>query len=158
MKVRDLMVRDVATLWPGNTLDTAVELMRDRECGSVVVSDERSRVLGMLTDRDVCLSAFELGKPLSQIRVELAMSRPVHTCAVQDSLEAAEGSMGQHQVRRLPVVDEGGRLAGLISLDDIARKFSSRDGLLGNSRGKEAVGRTLGEIGRPHLVDGTGER
>jgi CBS-domain-containing membrane protein len=75
----------------------------------------------MITDRDICMAAYTQGKLLANIPVTSCMSRAVFGCKPTDDLEAAEKLMQTKKVRRLPVVDENGKLAGIISLDDLAR-------------------------------------
>jgi len=70
------------------------------------------------------MAALQSDAPLSRLDVEPAMNPHVHTCRPDDSIAAVERIMGQHQVRRLPVVDEEGRLRGILSIDDIARAKS----------------------------------
>ena len=81
------------------------------------------------------------------------MSAKAYSCRAHDSIGEAEQAMGLHQVRRLPAVDENGRLEGILSLDDIAREARSEQGLIAPPVSAEAVGRTLGQIDRPHLIE-----
>jgi CBS-domain-containing membrane protein len=107
--------------------------MWEADCGVVPVIDAESRVVGMITDRDVCMAAYTQGKPLWQIPVSSACSQKVYACKLNDSLQTAENLMRVAQVRRLPVVDEDGQLWGLVSLGDLAqhvhRGGGSPDGL-----------------------------
>ena len=152
MKVKDLMNRDVVTVRLTDGLARAVESMQARECGCVPVIDEGSRVVGILTDRDVCLAALRTDRPLSRLGTEAAMSARVFTCKPGDTIAEAEHLMGLHQVRRLPVVDANGRLLGILSLDDIAKEACLEEGLIVPPVSAEAVGRTLGQISRSHLL------
>jgi len=145
MKIRDLMTKDVATCTATDSLNRAAQLMWDRRCGSVRVLDDGDQVVGILTDRDVCMAAYTQGRRIDDIPVTTAMSRPVWTCTPSNTTEEAEDLMMAHGVRRLVVVDEG-RLQGLVSLDDIARSGVEWDG-----KGEidlERVAVALGEIAR----------
>lgn len=122
MKVSDLMTRDVKTCTPFTTLGTAAQIMWDHDCGCVPVIDQESRVIGMLTDRDICMAAYLQGQPLNALPVTGAMSKQVFSCKPDDDLALAEQTMREKQVRRLPVIDAQGHLAGIISLNDIARE------------------------------------
>jgi CBS domain-containing protein len=153
MKIEDLMVRRVATVGAEDRLDRAARRMHERQCGSLVVVDAESRALAMVTDRDVCMAAWRANTPLSMLTVRHAMSRRLFACRPDEPLARAEQLMGLHQVRRLPVVDAGGRLVGLIALDDIACEARRAAALLAPPVTAGEVGRTLGEIGRPHLVE-----
>ncbi|MFO1078059.1 MAG: CBS domain-containing protein [Planctomycetota bacterium] len=152
MDVSKLMQRRVATVRRTDRLDQAVALFAERECGSVVVVDEQRRPLGVITDRDACLAALRTGKPLAAIDASSAMSRRLFTCGSGDSIAAAENTMSLHQVRRLPVVDAHGILVGILALDDIAREACREEDLLAPPVSCAAVGRTLGQLVRPHLV------
>jgi CBS domain-containing protein len=152
--IQELMVRHVATVSPDEGLDRAVKLMSERSCGCLPVVDEEHHPLAMVTDRDVCLAAWREDLPLSEMAVKNAMSVSVISCRPEDSVAAAEHLMGLHQVRRLPVVDSDGRLVGLVSLEDLAREARKEEGWIAPPVTTEAVGRTLGEIGRPRILRG----
>lgn len=149
MKIGRLMTRDVKTVRPSDSLEAAARLFWDHDCGAAPVVDEDRRVIGMLTDRDVCIAAYFQGKPLSQIRVESAMSREVVHCAEDEDVASAEDRMQSHQVRRLPVVGADGCLIGLLSLNDIAiETVRSARGKPRGATGNGAIGlaRTLAAI------------
>ena len=122
MKVEQAMTRDLGACRPLDVLAVAVRIMRDRGCGFVPVTDAAGHVLGVLTDRDVCLKLLELDRSLHAIPVEQAMTREVRSIAPAASIEDARAAMRNWRVRRLPVVDEGGRLVGVLSLDDLAAR------------------------------------
>lgn len=153
MDVSKVMQRNVATVATSDRLEAAAELLRDRDCGCVVVVDERWHPVAVLTDRDICLAALRTGEPIAGIGVAAVMSSRLFTCRAGDSIEAAERSMSLHQVRRLPVVDDRGKLVGLLALDDIAREACREETWLAPPVSCAAVGRTLGQIGRPHLIE-----
>ncbi|MEW6073582.1 MAG: CBS domain-containing protein [Planctomycetota bacterium] len=121
MKVAELMVGEVRTCRPENSLLDAARLMWEGNCGCVPVVDEAGRPVGMLTDRDLAMSAFLRGRALHEIPAGDVMTRDVHCCQASDSIEAVQTVMRTHQVRRVPVVTDQGTLAGLVSLGDIAR-------------------------------------
>ena len=153
MNVQDLMTTRVATVQPNDTLERATRAMEDRSCGCLPVVDAEDHILGIVTDRDVCLAALRANRALSNVKVESAMTRPAFVCRPADSIAEAERLMGQHQVRRLPVADDGGRLVGLLALDDIAREAWHEGGWIAAPVSTEAVGMTLGQIARPQLIE-----
>ncbi len=153
MHVEDLMSRRVATVRPTEGLDRVARLMQELGCGCVAVTDEESNVVGIVTDRDACMACLRTDKALSRLEARAAMSRVVFTCAPSDTIAEAERSMAQHQVRRLPVVDAQGSLRGILSLDDIAKEAWREEGLIAPPVSADAVGRTLGQISRPHLIE-----
>jgi CBS domain-containing protein len=122
LKIKELMTLDVRCCHPGDTLERAAELMWQRDCGCVPVVDQGSHVVGMITDRDVCMAAYTRGVPLSQALVRDAMSREVYTCSGEQPVGVAEKLMQTRQVRRVMVTDAGGKLVGLLSMADIARE------------------------------------
>jgi hypothetical protein len=140
------MTADVATCRSTDSLNRAAHLMWERRCGCVPVLDEAGALVGMLTDRDVCMAAYTQGRQLDDIAATSAMSGPVWTCSPSTALEEAEDLMMTHGVHRLVVVDAGGGVSGIVSLDDIARSGAAWDG-----KGEidlERVAITLGEISR----------
>lgn len=141
MKVAELMTSEVYCCGPGDGLNVPARAMWELDCGCVPVVDEERRLVGMITDRDVCMAAYTQGRPLSEIAVDSAMARVVHTCSPKDALTTAEKIMAESQVRRLPVVDTDGTLMGILSMRDIARRSPK----LNASR----LGRLVVELSRP---------
>lgn len=149
MQVRDVMTRDVRTCHPGDTLERAAGLFWEYDCGCAPVVDESERVLGMLTDRDVCIAAYTRGKPLREIDVAAAMGnggRTVLTCRADDTIATAETILRKNQVRRLPVTDSDGRLVGLLSLNDLACEARRERGQKKKEVSDAEVGETLAAI------------
>jgi CBS domain-containing protein len=122
MKISKLMTQDVRTCRPDETLEAAARSMWEGDCGCLPVTDGSLRVVGMLTDRDICMAAWTRGKTLGEIRVADAMAKQVRACNPDDSLTEAQAIMAEVRVRRLPVVDADERLVGLLSLADLARE------------------------------------
>jgi CBS domain-containing protein len=121
MNVSDVMTRDAAACDPFDSMERAAGLMWDRDCGVVPVVDDRGVVQGVLTDRDVAMSAYLKGRPLATIAVAESMSRDLCCCTPGDTLEGALAAMQSRQVHRMPVVDGEGRLVGMLSLADVLR-------------------------------------
>jgi CBS-domain-containing membrane protein len=122
MKVRDLMTTDIKCCADYKTLNTAARMMWEHDIGCVPVVDKDGRAIGMLTDRDICMSAYIQGVPLTGAPVTSAMSKQMFSCTADDNIEAAEELMMEKQIHRLPVLDVQGHPVGLISLNDIARE------------------------------------
>jgi CBS domain-containing protein len=122
MNVEKLMTRKVAICGPRDTLEYAASLMWENDCGCLPVADVNGSVQlrGMITDRDICMSALFQGKSLYDMRVEDAMAKNLQTCLPGDSLTEAEHKMQNARIRRLPVVDDSGALIGIISMADLA--------------------------------------
>jgi CBS domain-containing protein len=150
MNVERLMTRNVRTCKPEDTLNHAARILWESDCGCIpIVSCEDEKLVGIITDRDICMAAYTQGRTLAEMRVEGAMSPRAITCDPDVPIAAAEEIMQSARVRRLPVVDEVGQLLGLISLADIAREAARNR----KSRKKEIkdaeVGQTLSVICEP---------
>lgn len=126
MKIEQLMSSPAKTCKQSDTLDCVARIMWESDCGIVPVIDDAGRAVGMITDRDICMAAYTQGKPLAEISVGTAASRTVFTVHPGDSPRTAEKTMRDHKVRRLAVTDDGGRLLGVVSLNDLARHSGRR--------------------------------
>ncbi len=120
MKVEQIMNRGVKSCRPQDPLNKAAQIMWEEPCGAVPVVDDQRRPVGFLTDRDICMAAYTQGKPLEELRVEMAMAHKVVSCTTEDELGHAAQLMQRKRTRRLPVVNRDGALVGLLSLDDLA--------------------------------------
>jgi len=149
IKVRTLMKRHVWTCRPGDSLSEAAAILWIHDCGCVPVIDIDSRVVGIITDRDICMGSLFRGEPLHSIRVSAAMSTGVKTCLPEETIEFAEGIMRSNQVRRLPVVDREGHAIGILSLNDLACNAAVLDGHVSRGVSSEQVGLTLAAVSAP---------
>ncbi|TWT27397.1 CBS domain-containing protein [Planomicrobium sp. CPCC 101110] len=124
MKIADIMTPDVDACSPQATIQEVATRMRDLDVGSIPVA-EGDKLIGIVTDRDIVVRAIadqlSLDRPIS----EIISSEPV-TGNVDMSVEDAANLMSQHQIRRLPIV-ENNRLVGIVSLGDIAVKDETYD-------------------------------
>ena len=149
MNVAELMTQNVRASQPADTLNSAAQTMWENDCGCVPVVDGDRRVVGMLTDRDICMAAYTQGGPLRALTVSSAMSKEVFTCKADETIAAAEQTMRAHHVRRLPVVDAQGHLAGIISLNDIAREAEREQSRAKKQVTSSEAGLTLAAICTP---------
>lgn len=122
MKISDLMIRDVETCTPTDSVHVAAGKMLVRDIGCLPVVNPEGKVAGMITDRDICMAAYLQGKPLADIPVWSVMSNEVYFTNVDATVQTTERIMRVHQVRRLPVLNRVGKLCGLISLNDLTRE------------------------------------
>jgi len=156
MNVEQLMTKTVWTCTPEDSLREAARIMWERDCGCVPVVEAggSGRVVGIITDRDVCMAAFLAGRSLDGLRVRNAMARVLRSCRPGDTLAEAEGLMRAAHVRRLPVVDESGHILGLLSLADIARAAgrAAETGVRRLDLALEGVGETLCQVVEPHAL------
>jgi CBS domain-containing protein len=119
--IRDVVTSDPCTMDADKSVAYAAKMMREEDVGLAPVV-EAERLVGMLTDRDITIWGVAEGKDPEQVKVrDVASSHPV-TVGPQQDLDEALRMMAKHQVRRLPVVEEDGKLVGVVAQADIARK------------------------------------
>jgi CBS domain-containing protein len=152
MKVFEVMTRRVHSVHHGETLATAAAVMWDHDVGCVPVLGDDGSVVGMITDRDICMAALTRGTRLCEIEVASAMSRRVHACAPEQSLAEAGEIMRLDRVRRTPVVDRAGRLIGLLSLGDLAREAVHQRRRKHGEPMDAGVATTLAAVSEPRVV------
>lgn len=133
MNVSEVMTAQVATANPRTTIAEVARMMASVESGAVPVTDD-GKVVGLITDRDIVLRVVAEGKGLDTPVADV-MTEGVETCLEDDSVADASAKMGAKQIRRLVVMDADGKLAGILSLGDVAVDY-----------GAKAVGKTLSEI------------
>jgi CBS domain-containing protein len=121
VKVTDVMTLQVQACTTHDRLNAAARIMWDHDCGCAPVVDTHGKLVGIVTDRDLCMAAYTQGVPLQSIPVERAMSSKVISCKGADDVESAHQLMRTHEIHRLPVVDSRGRLAGILSLSDLLK-------------------------------------
>ena len=125
MHVRDVMTTRVHRCMPDDSLAQAAQLMWQHDFGCVPVctsiGNGAEHIVGIITDRDICMCALFQSRPLSELQVKQAMTTRLRCCAPNDTLEYAEKLMTDGQIRRLPVVNSERKLVGMVSLADLAR-------------------------------------
>ncbi len=120
MKVKEVMTADVRTCRPESNLAEAVKEMWEADCGVLPVVSTDGRVIGVITDRDICVAVATKGRTADRIAVrEVILERVVHTCLAGDDTTDALKTMQTYRVRRLPVIDAQGHVQGIVSLNDI---------------------------------------
>jgi CBS domain-containing protein len=152
MRVEQLMTRTVKSCTPGDCLERAAGIMWDNDCGALpVVADDGQdgRVVGMLTDRDVCMAAYTQGRALRDITVASAMSQQLCSCRVTDAVSVALKVMETNQIRRLPVLDADERLVGVLSFADLWREAAREHGQSSRAITENAIGEALEAIAAP---------
>ena len=120
MNVREIMSKEVKSTNPDSTLASVANAMWSENIGSLPVVDSQGKAVGIVTDRDISMSSFLNHKSLWELRVQdVIHGQKLWTCHPDDPVEKALDLMQEHEVRRLPVVDQKGRLVGLLSLGDL---------------------------------------
>jgi CBS-domain-containing membrane protein len=128
MKVRDLMTSDVQYCGPDSNLAAAAKMMWDSDCGALPVLSREGRVIGVLTDRDICMAAATKNRPPSELTAWETISGKAYTCQPSDDIHTALALMQRERVRRLPVVDDDGVLQGIIAMNDCVLKAEPTTG------------------------------
>jgi CBS domain-containing protein len=119
MKVKDVMMGTPYCVSLQANLGMATELMWKGNCGFLPVVDAEKKVCGVVTDRDICVALGTRNQPAGEVRVEEVVQRKIFACNAEDDVHIALQTMREGHVRRLPVVDAGRNLAGVVSMDDI---------------------------------------
>jgi CBS domain-containing protein len=118
MKVRDIMTKQPKACGPDTNVAAAAGLMWANDCGVLPVVDD-GKLAGIITDRDICIALGTRNRPAAEIAVKDVATREVQTCAPDDSVETAMATMRRAKVRRLPVVSDGGKVEGMVALNDL---------------------------------------
>ncbi len=124
-QIRDVMTSDPRTIAPSTTGEEAAKLMRDADVGPMPIV-ENGTIAGILTDRDIVLRVVAEGKDPSSTTVADVASRDLVTVDPEQTLDEALRLMAKHQVRRLPVCEEDGKLVGIVAQADIALEADDR--------------------------------
>jgi CBS domain-containing protein len=120
MKVKEVMTSDVKSCSLDTNLAAAAKIMWESDCGAVPVTDNGGKVVGVITDRDICIAGATRDRTEGEIPVREVISKTLYACTPGDDVRAALDMMKTEQVRRLPVVGQDGRLTGIVSIHDIA--------------------------------------
>jgi CBS domain-containing protein len=118
--IRDIMTTNPRTIEPSTPIFEAARIMRDDNIGSLPIT-EGNQLWGTITDRDITIRAIAEGRDPTGTTVQEIASRDLVTVDPQQNLDEALRLMAQHQVRRLPVVEEDGKLVGIVAQADVAQ-------------------------------------
>ena len=130
MKVQDVMTYDVQSCRPETNLAEAAMQMWVGDFGALPVVTAAGKVVGMITDRDICIAAATKHRDPAHIRVKEVMSGKVYGCSCDTEIHEALKIMQQNQVRRLPITSaEDGTLQGILSMNDVALKTQAGRGV-----------------------------
>lgn len=145
MNVNDVMSKEPCAVRMVDRLDEAARILWEQDCGFVPVVDGADVLVGVLTDRDLCMASYTQGKPVALVPVLAVMARELTTCGPDDSLATAMDLMAKSQVHRLPVVDARGVLLGVLSSNDLLQVCQARPAAVAASK----VLATLAAIAQP---------
>jgi len=125
MNVQSVMTRKVKFAGLDATAADIARIMADNNCGAIPIVDEAKRVVGIVTDRDICLAMANARRLPSEIPVDHVMTKTVAMCGPDEDLEAALQTMQNRRVRRLPVISDDGTLQGILSVDDVVLRVQA---------------------------------
>lgn len=125
-KCNEVMTKDPVYCLPNDAVARAAQLMKKENIGPIpVIENERTKKLvGIVTDRDLALKVVADGRDPKVTKVEEVMTREVVTCRPEDDLQKALDAMSEHQLRRIPVVEDGNKLVGIIAQADVATRVN----------------------------------
>ncbi len=121
MKIKDCMCQDVKLARLNTSIYEVSKLMSNCHIGSVPICDEKNKVCGIITDRDIVLRGVACDKDLKQTNAKEIMSVDVCTCKQDETIDMIEDLMIENQVRRILVCDDNEEIVGIVSFDDIAK-------------------------------------
>lgn len=121
MKVAEIMSRAVVSVNHKEPVTAAARLMKRHNLGALPVCDDEGRLRGLVTDRDIVTRCVAMDYDPTDTMLREIMTRGIMTCAPEDGADDVAARMGREQIRRLPVTAEG-KLVGMVSLGDIARR------------------------------------
>ncbi len=154
MIVQDIMTSDVQCCGPDTNLAAAAKMMWDSDCGALPVLNVQGQVMGMITDRDICMATATKNRTPSEITVWETVSGKAYTCQMSDDVHTALDVMKRERVRRLPVVDEEGVLQGIVAINDFILIAGEAKGGRAPAVSYEDVVKTLKAISAHRILVG----
>ena len=144
MKIKDLMTAEVGTCTPDDNLSVAVRVMWEKDCGAVPVV-ENGKVVGIITDRDICVAAATTNLRTSEIPVKAVLinKEEVYSFGLDANADTALEAMQTYKVRRLPVLDAEGTLCGIVSVSDLVQHAGKTTSIKARTVAQKDVLQTL---------------
>ena len=140
MKIREVMSPNPVCCLPADSAQRVARMMCDHNIGSVpvVMNQDSRKLVGVITDRDLCCSLMADGLDPNTTTIEKFMTLNPVTCREEEDVESCERLMQEHQIRRIPIVDAEGGVIGIVAQADVALKDKS-----------DRVSKTVAEISKP---------
>lgn len=126
MNVQALMNPNVKYGGTDSTVADIIAIMEKEDCGAIPIVNAQNKVVGIVTDRDICLALGRRPLPAAEVSVTEVMSKRVFACGPDEDVAEALQTMKDKKVRRLPVIDDKGRLVGILSMDDVVLHAEAR--------------------------------
>lgn len=123
-KCNEVMTKTPVCCLPNDMVAEAAGLMKSGNIGSIPVieNEQTKKLVGIVTDRDLALKIVAEGLDAKSTKVEAVMTRNVVTCHAEDNLQKALDAMAEHQLRRIPIVDNDNKILGIIAQADVATR------------------------------------
>ena len=123
-KCDEVMTKNPVCCMPSDTVAKAAELMKSKDIGSIPVieNEQTKKLVGIVTDRDLTLKIVADGLDANSTKVDAVMTRKVVSCLAEDDLQKALDAMAEHQLRRIPIVDNDYKVVGIIAQADVATR------------------------------------
>lgn len=119
MKVKEIMTPNATAIWLTESLADAAQMMWENDCGALPIIKDGRKVIGMITDRDICMATAMRNANPSGVSVEEVMTGLVYSLNPEDEIDDALKAMQEHKIRRLPVINAEGELEGILSMNDV---------------------------------------
>ena len=143
MKVFEVMTIDIGFCHPEDNLTKAAQIMWEKDCGIVPVVTAEKHIVGVITDRDICIATATRNRRTSGIKAGEMNFRPVKICAAEDDVKDALRRMRKYKIKRLFVANQDKELVGVISLSDILLKAGEKKSV------RKLIFSTLSAIAKP---------
>jgi len=123
-KCNEVMTKNPVCCLPNDTVSKVAQLMKSKDFGSVPIieNEQTKKLIGIVTDRDLALKIVAEGRDPKSTNAEEVMTRKVVTCRGEDDVQKALDAMSDHQLRRIPVVDNDNRIVWIIAQADVATR------------------------------------
>jgi len=123
-KCNEVMTKNPVCCLPNDMVAKVAQLMKRKDIGPVPIieNEQTKKLVGIVTDRDLALKIVAEGRDAKSTKAEEVMTRKVVTCRGEDDVQKALDAMSEHQLRRIPVVDNDNRIVGIIAQADVATR------------------------------------
>ena len=127
MKVKEIMAPHAQAIWLTASLTDAAQMMWESDCGVLPIIKDGRKVVGMITDRDICMAMAIRNQIPSEVSVEEVMTGEVYAVNAEDEIDQALQAMQDHKIRRLAVLNTDGELEGILSMNDVVLHAEAAD-------------------------------
>jgi|SRR5262245_49752737 len=145
VRAHEIMTRSVVTVKLDETVERAAQLMSGSNCGALPVVDNSTKLIGMVTDRDLTIRSTSRGMDPRKARVEECMTHGAFACHANNTIKDCMRQMSRHQIRRLPIINDNNQVIGIVSQADLARYTGAYPG----RGGRRAMADVISAVSEP---------